>query len=246
MAISSFLVKAPPRGFVRPQDAIGANPFVTTPDYQGPVYLQFDAMISEAPDYQASATQSQVEGGATISDHVTLKPLKLVVQGIVTDTPVGFKRAFSSVFGASASAAAHQFIKALWKNRIPFDFVGGLDYYTSMVVVSYNPVNTAETGDALKFTCTLEQVVTVNSQVILTAKKVQKKQSLGQQPLGPIKVPAGAVTSAFKGVEPTAATSNGASALSSNPSLITQTMKPLGMIGDPAGIANANNIPALR
>ncbi len=213
MALSTILSKVPARGFVRPSESragFSAAEGVALADlsaYQGPVFLQFDAMISEAPDYAATVTQSQVENGETISDHVTLKPLKLVVQGVITDTPIGLIRQFTSVFQApSPSQNAHIFLKNLWKNRTPFDFAGGLDYYPSMIVTNYQPVNTAETGDALKFTCTMEQVLTVFSQTLPVVRRAAKKTSLGGQPLSPLHVPPEDIKSSFHGVEPTAGT----------------------------------------
>ncbi len=239
MAVSTILRKMPPRGFVRPTDSragFAAAEGVTLAElgnYQGPVYLQFDAMVSEAPDYQASVTQSQVENGETISDHVTLKPLKLVVQGIVSDTPVGLVRQFSSAFQApTPSKNAHIFLKGLWRNRIPFDFAGGLDYYPSMVITNYAPLSTAETGDALKFTCTMEQVLTVFSQTVLRAKKAAKKSSAGTQPMGGVKSPTD-VTASFKGVEPTAGTTTPAVTNFGASGYVSPELKPLGVICGP-------------
>ncbi len=254
MAISTIFRKMAPRGFVRPADsragfsAAEGVPLADLGTYQGAVYLPFDAMVSEAPDYQASATQSQVENGETISDHVTLKPLKLVVQGIITDTPIGLIRQFTSVFQSpSPSKNAHTFLKGLWKNREPFDFAGGLDYYPSMVITNYSPTSTAETGDALKFTCTMEQVLTVFSQTLLTAKRAQKKQSRGQQPLGPIKIPTPVIRDSFHGVEPTAGTIGTPTTNFNSPSFVSPELKPLGVVGDPGAFSQpASAFPALR
>ncbi len=185
------------------------------------VYLRLDAMISEMPEYDAQPTQSQVEDGETISDHVTLKPVKLAIQGIVTDTPVSFDREFSSQFATpSPSKAAHIFLKTLYENRIPFDFVGGLDVYKSMVISKYAPQNTAETGDSLRFHCTMEQVKTVSTQII-TTKKASPKTSQGSQLLGkttPLEDKS--VHDSFQSISPTQSQSAGSDAvINQNPAV---------------------------
>jgi ribosomal protein L15 len=97
-AVASLIGFFPKRGFVRPVDSVLAPDGNLESEVTGKVYLRFDALVSEAPDYTAVPTQSQVEDGATISDHVTLKPVKLVVQGIITDTPVSLTGQFSAAF----------------------------------------------------------------------------------------------------------------------------------------------------
>lgn len=199
--LASLFSSPPKRGFTGP-DSANLGPFK---EGHAPVILQMDALISESPDYSATPTQSQVENGSTISDHVTLKPLKLTIQGLVTDTPVGFIRQFSSVFQKpSPSQQALIFLTKLWRDRLPFTFVGGLTVYNSMVITSFTPVSSAETGDALRFSCTMEQLILVSSQVILTPKKrTQPKQSLGQQPLQGFKTPVSGFNT-FKSLDPTA------------------------------------------
>jgi hypothetical protein len=181
----------PKRGFVRPEDSAWNVVGPTGPlKPSDAVWLSLDAMISEAPKYTATPTQSQVEDGETISDHVTLRPVKLDVHGIVSDTPVsvqGLINTFSGA-GSSPSAKAHQFLLKLYKDRVPFDFVGGLAIYKSMVLTAYEPTNTVETGAALKFSCTMEQILTVSTVSLSVAKPKQSapKKSVGSQTMGAI------------------------------------------------------------
>ncbi len=179
--VQSLIGVFPKRGFVLPEDSVPQVPALKATNV---VTLRLDALISEAPEFDATPTQSQVESGETISDHVTLKPIRLNIQGIVTDTPVSFDREFAaSVANTAPSKAAHVFLKKLYEDRIPFDFVGGFEIYESMVMTKYAPLSTAETGDSLRFHCTLEQIKTVFSQV-LTSKKGAAKTSRGTQNLG--------------------------------------------------------------
>jgi len=179
MSLSGAFGIFPKRGFVAPADS-GKSGYAAA--YE-PVHLVLDAMISEVPEYTATPTQSQVETGGTISDHVTQKPLKLMVQGIVTDTPIGYGREFTSAFsGSLPSTKAFTFLEDLYLSRQPFDFVGGFRTYRSMVITHFSPTRNAETGDALRFTCTMEQVTIVSSVTLLQVKSAQPKTSHGSQP----------------------------------------------------------------
>ena len=199
----------PARGFIDPADS-GSS----TLGQAAPVMLAFDAMISEQPDFTATPTQSIVEDGSTISDHVTLKPIKLQVHGVITDTPLGQPRGTlnRSANGKPMSATAFDYIKTLYLNKQPFDFVGGLQVYSSMVITSFKPIRNAETGDALRFECTMEQVLIVSSEVLTQQpeeKKNQQKTSHGGQPLQAASTSQSALAgSTFQNTDPTAA-SNG-------------------------------------
>ena len=204
-SVSSLFGVFPKRGFVDPKDS-GIYALKAT---HGPIHLQLDVMESEAPEYRATPSRSQVEDAATISAHVTLQPIKLSVSGIVTDTPIGFARQYSKAFsGSKPSEEAFTYLENLYKNAIPFDFVGGFRVYNSMIIAEWRPTRNAQTGDALRFTCTMEQVRIVSSQLLTKGpKKLQSKTSHGSQPLKSVNVTqATAVQSSFHGVEPTAGT----------------------------------------
>jgi hypothetical protein len=182
--LANFAGLYPKRGFVHPNDSSWNVVGPTGPQKPSQqVYLALDAMVSEAPEYQATPTQSPVEDATTISDHVCLKPVKLTVRGIVTDTPIGIRALASSFSGkGSPSKKAYDFLVRLWKERVPFDFVGGFDLYKTMVLTSFQPVNSAEHGDSLQFSCTMEQIIVVSTQKITTIRAGGKK-SRGAQAL---------------------------------------------------------------
>lgn len=209
------------RGFVKPQVPNKAlNPNLSNPDNDvnssktGVIFLPLDAMLSENPDFPATPTISEVEDGAEISDHVTLKPIKLSIRGIVTDTPVSLVRALSSPFQSpSPSQAAFIFLRKLRDDRLPFDFVGGLTVYKSMIITDFNPVRNAETGDSLQFTCNMSQVKVVSSQTIpiskiakASQKSASPKQSQGNQVLSNPSAFQTQIHDSFQSVTPTAGT----------------------------------------
>ena len=152
------------------------------------VALVLDCMVSEAPEYASSPTQAQVETQLTVSDHVTKKPLKLAVEGIITDTPVGYLRGEGSLFsGAKPSEKAFAWLEKLWLGSEPFDFVGGFKVYKSMVLSEFRPVRNSSTGDALRFSCVMQQVLIVSSKkLVKPQKKYSSKRSYGNQASKPL------------------------------------------------------------
>lgn len=54
----------------------------------GSTIVQFDASISEDYGTDIDITQSPIENGSVISDHVVVKPFTFSMNGIITDTPI--------------------------------------------------------------------------------------------------------------------------------------------------------------
>lgn len=152
-----LLFRAKRKGFVTPANSDGTG---------GPIALELDALINEDPDFTAEPTKSIVESGATVSDHVTLRPLKLSLSGVVSNTPVGLQSLAQGAAFFDNAAQAFKFLKDLFTNRVPFDFVGGLMVYHNMVITSFNAPRTKDTANTLTFTMTLEQITIVVSQSI--------------------------------------------------------------------------------
>lgn len=203
-SISGFFGIFPQRGFVQPSDS-GLSSYDQGHE---PIYLVLDCMVSETPEYSFSPTKSQIETGATISDHVVQNPLRLNVEGIVSDSPLDPRQFASAFSGLAPSDKAFKWLEQLAINKEPFDFVGGFRTYKSMVITEFKPVRNAQTGQALVFTCVMEQLVIVGTQVLAQQPKTkiqQSKVSHGGQPLQPLPTSQlSAVQSVFQGVEPTA------------------------------------------
>jgi hypothetical protein len=185
----------PKRGIVDPSQSL-----ISLGGAQGPVsemvFLPFDCTVSEAPEFTGVPTQSLVEDASTISDHIVLRPVRLKVDAVISDTPLKgtpFASAVSggaSVFsGSSPSQKAYDYIRnKLYLAQAVFDFVGGFQVYQNMVISEFRPVRNAETGSSLSFSMTLEQVTIVNTKVLVDPAntKAAPKQSLGGQPLKPV------------------------------------------------------------
>jgi hypothetical protein len=179
MALVQLLLgKNVKKGFVKPEDS------GDTED----IALELDATMVESPEYNATPTMNEVESGASITDHVTLSPETLTIEGIVTNTPIGIKQLLSGAQFGNPAQDAFLFLKKLYDDRLPFDFVGGLKVYSSMVITGFSPSRTSTTGQALRFRMTMQQIRIVESEVVEsrrfsddTKHTAQKSQDLGSQ-----------------------------------------------------------------
>lgn len=187
----------PVRGIVDPsnsQISWGGTPYAQPTDA---VKLPFDCTISEAPEFLQTPTESLTEEVKTITDHFVQKPLRIKVEAIISDTPLpgmpfaaslrGAQGAISSFAGGSSpSAKAYRYIRdTLWKAKAVFDFVGGYQIYTNVMVAEFRPIRTAESGSSLTFSMVLQQVLLVGSTVLTKPSntKAQPKTPTGGQPL---------------------------------------------------------------
>jgi hypothetical protein len=157
MALMSMLLGSKKQGFCLP-GAVGGTDTIS---------LEMDVIISEAPEYTATPTKNQIEDGSDVTDHVALDPVKLSFQAVVSDTPVGWDKVFSGQIFQKRAEAAHAALLKIRNDRLPFDFVGSLGVYRSMVLTKYSPVSDAKSGKALSFTATIDQITIVKSRTIV-------------------------------------------------------------------------------
>lgn len=134
-----------------------------------------DASVSEDHVSSCEPTDNPVEGGAKITDHVQLNPKQLTVEGVISDSPLGFAvigniqniaRAVATVFGNSVrSIDAYNELVELQESRIPFTVVTGLKRYENMILMNLTVPRTVQTGRAIHFKAVMREIVIVNSEV---------------------------------------------------------------------------------
>ncbi len=166
---------------------------------------------------RATATRNPVEQGADVTDHVILDPRGLVIEGMITDSPIEF---LTPVFGSqasivdfenSASRSKQNFdlLEQLYENRIPFSVNTRLKFYSNMVITNLDIPQDAEAGQSINFTIGFDQI-----QIVDTAQA-------GTIPGGNSGLPAGAANTARLGTLTTLAAAAAfaiiAGALFSNP-----------------------------
>lgn len=187
------------KGFIPPEDRVS-----------GLIALELDVLMAETPEYTANLSRSGLESGGTVSDHMELVPLKLNIEAIISATPASFAKLLRVGILGDPVGDGHRMMKKLQQDREPFDFVGGFETYFSMVLTAYTPTRTKDTGRALHFTATLEQLKFATTDVVPVFSKIKPKAIKGVQLTDPASNAANGkwidVHSHFQGVEPTAGT----------------------------------------
>lgn len=153
--------------------------------------VRLDAAIREEHVASARVTESPVESGAKVSDHVFLEPESLNIDGVITDTPVYLHPASANEddglltvpLASSGSRAIDAFeaLRRLLANREPLTVVTGLHVYNNMVMTNLNVPREPESGLALRFSCELRQVQIVRSQTVPPNKAAPKKKKKSQK-----------------------------------------------------------------
>ena len=139
--------------------------------------LDLDAAPTQTHVGENEITAHPVETGTAIVDHVRVKPDKLTIEGVVSDSPLDG----SNTSGLDLSGAAYQQLQAMQKAGELLQVVTSLRTYTSMVITSINVPRDSKTGKALKFTIAFEQIILVGTKTvrISTVSRAQKKVNLG-------------------------------------------------------------------
>lgn len=63
--------------------------------------MELDVSLSETHEASAQMTQSEIEDGSTITDSITLAPIKLTIEGVISQTPLGSSALVSSLATAA-------------------------------------------------------------------------------------------------------------------------------------------------
>ena len=95
-----------------------------------------DASLSESHDYDDEVTQFPVEKGSDITDNKRKRPLKVTIEGLVTDTPLGqFARHSTRQSGLPTDTARAKLL-AVRDADEPIIIVTSLDLYKNMLLTS--------------------------------------------------------------------------------------------------------------
>lgn len=166
----------------------------------GEVFI--DCSHSEIIEYNQTITDHPVENGESITDHVYNNPLRVKVQGTITDTPIdiiGTVRNVAGLFNGNVlnniketylgkgrkQTTAYEALKDLATSNATLTLVNYLDTFENMVIESLSFPRDGETGARLYFEATLKQVTFANVALVTISSKtrdlVNKKVKLGTQ-----------------------------------------------------------------
>lgn len=147
----------------------------------GPIFL--DATLSENHELQAEVPEHSVEEGTNVADHVRVKPRQLVIEGIVSHTPI------EGAPDESLAAKTWGQFKQMQEHAELISVFTEIDQYSNMVVQSVTSTRNSENAEGLQFTITLRQIrVVSNKTAAVPTKKAaaKKKVDKGEQPAPPV------------------------------------------------------------
>lgn len=158
-----------------------------------------DAAISEQHQRSAEATTYPVEDGADVTDHVRIDPIMVVIEGVVTDTPHGAVanergQPFETDEGLTGtldsellpSEEALAKLEEIFTARQPVRIETSLRAYDSMVLIGLDVPRDRETGHALRFTASFQELRIRQSRrttVRVAVPRAAPKRALGVRPV---------------------------------------------------------------
>lgn len=143
---------------------------VTDVQLQGPIQsgtilkslseaFRFDAVISRGHSRSSQITDSPLEDGSTVADHIILAPATLQLEALVSDHPLDKaerEASYTNILTRSESAAA--FLEQLWREKTLLTVTTRLHVYRDMVIERLDWQESAEIGEALAVSMTLREV----------------------------------------------------------------------------------------
>lgn len=139
--------------------------------------LELDASISEVHEIENEVTEHPVESGFQVTDNVRRKPLRVTIEGLVSNTPVvnGFVRAGQQLQGlyagnsdvdAARAETAFSTLQSIFDTQKIISVYTKLKQYDSMVIEKLRVPRDSKTGDALRFTAVCKEVRIVQAQTV--------------------------------------------------------------------------------
>ena len=123
-------------------------------------YATVDVALEVNHTREAQVTEFPVEAGGVITDHAILRPKRLSISGLVTDTPLA--DGVGSLLGSARSSATFGILEALWEARNPFIVYAPRQLYLSMLIERLYVPESKE--GSLRFQCDMVEIVTVFAQ----------------------------------------------------------------------------------
>lgn len=153
--------------------------------------ITVDAVLSETHSLESETTDSPVEQGIDLTDHIRPKPRTLRMEGLVSEVPVpnasidGYAAAsqttpagltFTGVSPPDNTrpGKAYRTLVAIWENQVLLTIATALESYDNMVMVSAPVTRKAGDGQSLHFSATFKEIRVVQSQVVSVPRTLPK------------------------------------------------------------------------
>ena len=155
--------------------------------------IKLDASLSESHNYSSTITDSPLEDGSVVSDHIINNPFRLDITGSISNIPslgigiltlpaVTAVASIISIFKTKNKIKdAEEEFRNIRKKKIVFSVITGLRRYKNMVLESFTFNRDASIGDALEFTASLKQINIVSTKLITINEEDSDSQKANQK-----------------------------------------------------------------
>lgn len=156
-----------------------------------------DATVMEEHVGESDVTDFPVESGSANTEHIRNHPRRLVLDCVVSDTPIGDIADLRAAEGSAApSIDAREYLELVRDNRETVQVRTEIRTYERMALVSLSEPRRSDTGEAMRFTATFKVVeIATNGRSIVrvAAPRHARKRNLGHKPAPEATPPASAV-----------------------------------------------------
>jgi hypothetical protein len=160
--------------------------------------IVLDASVREQHGVEVEVTRNPVEKGSAISDHRRVQPRQVVIEGIITNTPLAGPNdaaseqvgpdggSYSSRSGLDPTRVsdAYRDLLALASSSALVTVITHLETYEDMTLTSLSVPRNAPSTEALRFTATFVEVRLVENQQVAVSRvdRGNKKKDLHKKP----------------------------------------------------------------
>ncbi len=153
-----------------------------------------DAAPTESHTFDSTVTEHPIEEGSDVTDHVRVRPDRVSIEGIVSNTPIGEVKAIrdsESPFAGEILPApdAYAYLKQIRANREPVTVDTSLEKYENMILTSLVVPQNAQTGDAFRFRATFQEIQIVKTERAsrrVAVARAQRKDNRGAKTSEPV------------------------------------------------------------
>lgn len=130
--------------------------------------IHIDAATSVTPKFTNTVTAHPTEGGNNISDHVFRQNTVIDIQGCIVNYPI--RDAVDA--GPNRVRTQYRQLVRLKENREFISVRSELQTFDQCVITALSFPRTANVGDSLQFSITLEQVQVVEPEAVITSEEL--------------------------------------------------------------------------
>lgn len=181
----------------------GAKYLIKASDNTKIADIVIDATLSETIQYDSTITEHPIETKTAVSDHIFKQPLKLKIEGYLTDSPMkvmglfetplqknscsnmsnSIKKMLPFLSSDKPSMQGYIALKALYNDRNLISVVTKLDAFHNMAITNLSFTSNDQTRGKLEFAAELVQVVHARVESTNVAISNKALQRLTSEPL---------------------------------------------------------------